>query len=167
MEEQSSDKAERAFYWIVGILQNRKIPFQISGGLAAKVYGSPRPLKDIDIEVSEGCLAEIAELVKPYITFGPAHIKDAGWDLDILEVAYKGQLIDIGGAEHVRICDIRDGIWKDSPADISTAEQHEIFGITVPVTEPVFLAAYKEMLKGDHQKVDVEAVRQFIDRRHQ
>ncbi|HLC94380.1 MAG TPA: hypothetical protein VJH96_02335 [Patescibacteria group bacterium] len=40
---------KKAFRWIVGILQTYKIPFQITGGFAARFYGANRPLYDIDI----------------------------------------------------------------------------------------------------------------------
>jgi len=37
---------EAAFRWIVDILQQKKIPFQITGGFAAHIYGAQRPIKE-------------------------------------------------------------------------------------------------------------------------
>ena len=39
-----------ALFWIVKILKKHKIPFHISGGFAAKLYGVKRDLADIDID---------------------------------------------------------------------------------------------------------------------
>lgn len=44
-------KASQALRWIVAILEENRIPFQVTGGLTARVYGSHRPLNDIDLDV--------------------------------------------------------------------------------------------------------------------
>jgi len=43
------EKTLNALNWIVGILTKHRIPYRIGGGLAAHVYGSPRPVNDIDL----------------------------------------------------------------------------------------------------------------------
>lgn len=42
--------------WIVGLLRDKEIPFQICGGLAAKGYGAERELYDINLFVPGGTL---------------------------------------------------------------------------------------------------------------
>ena len=37
--------------WIVEILNRNHIPYQLVGGLAAKIYGSARDINDIDIDI--------------------------------------------------------------------------------------------------------------------
>ena len=64
---------EAALRWIVRILQEGNIPFQITGGFAARMYGSMRALADIDIDVAGNRLNELAELVKEYSKYGLQH----------------------------------------------------------------------------------------------
>lgn len=47
------EKTINALKWIIKILNSKNIPYQISGGFAAKMYGSIRPLNDIDIDIPE------------------------------------------------------------------------------------------------------------------
>ena len=47
------EKTVDALRWIVGILEKKNILYQISGGFAAKLYGSSRPLNDIDIDIHQ------------------------------------------------------------------------------------------------------------------
>ncbi|MFZ2522802.1 MAG: hypothetical protein WAW92_00245 [Minisyncoccia bacterium] len=42
---------EGALRWIVNILESKSIQFQVTGGFAAKLYGSQRELADIDIDI--------------------------------------------------------------------------------------------------------------------
>lgn len=62
---------EKAFKWIVGILEKHDVPFQVTGGLAARVYGSTRALNDIDIDISDDDLDKIFPDVEEHIIFGP------------------------------------------------------------------------------------------------
>ncbi len=148
----------KTFNWIITILQNKHIPFAISGGLAAKSYGSPRQLNDIDIDVHDVDLEKLVEEVKPYITFGPARYKNERWDLQLIKLCHEGQDIDIGGCDNLKICDARTGIWEPCPTDFTDVTYRDIFGIIVPVTPKAELIAYKSMLQGDHQKIDIDAV---------
>lgn len=74
--DKKTTNAKKAFRWIVNILKKQKIPFQITGGLAAQVYGSKRRLNDIDIEIPENRFNDILPDVKKYIDFGPAQYID-------------------------------------------------------------------------------------------
>ena len=92
-----------AFKWIVDILRENHIPFQISGGLAAKMYGSKRRLYDIDVDIPDHLLRRLVSRVKPYVIFGPARFKDECWNLKLMTLKYHGQLIDISGAKKAKI----------------------------------------------------------------
>lgn len=132
------NNTEEAFHWIIGVLKKHDIPFQITGGLAAKSYGSPRPLNDFE---------------------------DERWDILLMTLEYKDQEIDIDGGYGIKICDARTGKWVPVPTDFSRYEEREIFGIKVPVILRQDLAQYKRMLVGEHQKVDIQAVEASLKRK--
>ncbi len=149
---------KEAFHWIIGILRRHDIPFQISGGLAAKSYGSPRPLKDFDIDVPDERLKEIVPLVKKYIVREPTRVRDKKWNIFFMRLEYKGQQIDIGGGYSIKIFNDRTGKWVPVTTDFSHYEEREIFGIKVPVIPREKLLRYKRLLTREHQKIDVQAL---------
>ncbi len=153
---------EKSFQWIVNILQKHNVPFVVTGGLAAKSYGSPRPLNDIDIDIHDNDFAKIIDDIRPYLTFGPAVLVDERWDTMLATLNYEGQDIDLSGGDTLKICDARTGEWKLNKTDFSNVEHKDIFGITVPVAIREDLIAYKSMLEGDHQLVDIQAMKDSI-----
>lgn len=148
---------DKAFHWIIDILERRQIPYKISGGLAARLHGAQRELADIDIEVSDADVAKIAEEVKPFIVFGPTRYKDENWDLELMTLEYEGQEIDIAGIEAM-IFDQKTKGWVACPGDLTTIEVKEAFGRRVPVESLQTLIFYKSMLG---REVDLEDVSQL------
>ena len=157
----ASKKTERAFHWIIGILKKHNIPFQISGGFSAKIYGSRRPVHDIDIDLPENRFKELVPEVKRYIIFGPTKYKNDAWDLYLMTLNYHGQLIDIGGALNEKVCDIRNNKWRRIPTNFKTAMEMVVFGEKVPVIHPKELIEYKSYLCR-HQVEDIKAAKKFI-----
>ena len=149
---------EKTFCWIVEILNKNNISFVVTGGLAAKSYGSRRTLNDIDIDIPDNALETVASEVKPYIIFGPSHFKDKKWDLMLMTLNHNGQEIDLSGGDTLKIRHPETGEWRKSPTNFLDFEKREIFGVTVPVITKMDLVEYKSMLDGNHQKVDIEAV---------
>ena len=152
------EKSETAFLWIINLLQKYQIPFVITGGLAAKSYGSPRLLNDIDIDIPDDKFPSIIEELKLYIIFGPERYKDERWDVMLMTLNYYGQEIDISGGDTLKICDARTGRWADCPTDFKNATLNKIFGTAVPVIQRSDLINYKNMLVGEHQKIDIRAI---------
>ena len=87
--------------WIVSILSG--IDYQITGGLAANLYGSGREVYDIDIEVSNVDVDRIGDLCREYIIWGPDRFVDDNFDLYLMTLDYGGQLIDICGTDEMYI----------------------------------------------------------------
>ena len=149
---------EKALLWIVSILNNKKIPFQISGGFAAKIYKSPRELNDIDIDILDENFPDIFEDVKQYIIYGPENYKDEKWDALLMTLNYEGQDIDITGTTNGKISNKDKSVWLQYPCDFNKVIYKEVFGITVPVIPKEDLINYKRELDGEHQLIDIEAI---------
>lgn len=154
----SETKIKNALVWITGILNSKEIPFQISGGLAAKIYGSPRPLNDIDIDISEGNFPDIYEEVRPYIIYGPDRYRDEKWDCYLMTLNYFGQEIDICGAKNTKITTKNRKSWIPLLSDLKDVSYENYLGIMVPVMPKKKLVDYKSQLDGDHQEVDINSI---------
>src|SRR4030042_2802208 len=137
---------QEAFRWIVAILRKHKIPFQISGGLAARLYGSRRKLADIDIDVPKKAFPKILPDVSRYVIFGPARYKDPNWDLNMITLRYRGQEIALCGIEGAKIFYKRLKKWVLYRADLSKVIRKKIYGLSVPVIPKRELIDYKTKL---------------------
>ena len=145
-----------ALEWIVGILKTNKTPFQVDGGLAAKIYGSNRPLADIDLVVPNDAIYVIEPTVREYIKFGPARYKDDQWDLLLMSLRYMDQDIDISGADEAKIFDKNKNEWTETEIDFNNSEIVEIFGMHLPVIPKKQLINEKSELS---RPVDIEDIR--------
>jgi hypothetical protein len=155
---QDEIKIKSALVWITNILNSKKIPFQISGGLAAKIYGSPRPLNDIDIDIFEENFINIYKDVKPYIIYGPDQYKDEKWDCYLMTLNYFGQEIDICALNNTKITTKDNKTWIPLFSDLKNINYQEYLGIVIPVIPKQELIYYKSQLNGDHQLIDINAI---------
>lgn len=142
----------KAFAWVVGLLRKNRIRFRVSGGLAARIYGSRRPLKDIDIEVQDTDVWRILPCVKNQIIFGPKRYVDKSFDLLLLTLRRGGQEIDIFGCESQRLFCKESKKWVRSPTGVSCAVRKKAFGLVVPVITKKALVGYKGIIG---RRVDV------------
>lgn len=152
-----NENQKESLEWIISIFEKHNIPFQIAGGLAAKIYGSTRSLNDIDIDVPQARIAEILDDVKEFITYGPIRHIDEKWDVYILALERNRQEFDISGGEDARIFDDTTQTWKTFPTDVEHPNWVEYEGMKLPVMHREELAKYKSFLNGDHQKEDIRA----------
>ncbi len=153
----------KTFQWIISLLRRYQVPFVVTGGLAAKAYGSPRALNDIDLDIPASAFARVAPEVAAYAVFGPARYVDKRWDLPLITLDHHGQEVDIGAGDATKIFD--GTAWVDIPFGVEDARPMDLFGLTVPVIAPARLIAYKSLLDGDHQQVDIRAAQEFLKSR--
>lgn len=156
------NKLLKALHWIVGILNKHKIQYNISGGFSAHLYGSNRPVNDIDIDIPEDDFEKIYDDVKAYIILGPENYKDERWDLKLMTLNYFDQEIDIGGAFKQKIFDDISQKWINLPTNFSKSKKINVDGIELNIIDPHDLVNYKKLLSGEHQKIDIKAVQEFI-----
>ena len=147
-----------ALVWIVGLLHDLKIPFEIDGGFAAAFYGSKRELADIDINVPAERLGEITERVKDYLTFGPDWYRDEQWDLYMISLNYAGQNIDIGALGQMKYYDKGEDKWKEISSDMNDCRTVEYEGMNLPLVNEIKLMIYKQGLQRGVDKKDLHSM---------
>ena len=149
------EDTERAFHWILDILAKHRVPYQVTGGMAAKIYGSNRPLLDIDIDIPEDRFAEIVVDLQPYIQLGPKMWRGEGFKVYLITLRYKGQDIDIGGAYRTQIWNRAEKRWVPCTTDLNRYSMKLVLGRRVRVIRKDDLIAYKSMLDRRVDRVDL------------
>ena len=144
--------------WITDILKELNVPYQITGGLAARAYGATRDLWDIDIDIPEDKFEIVKEKVSEFIIFGPSRIKEKSWDLLLMTLHHHGQEIDLGGAYQTKIFNQSTGKWHQLFTDFSKSVSIEILGSKVPVIPRNDLLAYKKILARPVDLVDIREI---------
>jgi hypothetical protein len=149
--------SEPALQWIVEILKRRQIPFAVSGGLAARLYGATRPLYDIDIDIPNVSLIELSSdpEITPFITFGPERVKDEEWDLLLCTLVFKDQSIDLSGADDCRLYNHASGEWIDYPTNLNSVTTVKYIGLQLPLITKQALIDYKKHLARETDLIDV------------
>lgn len=149
---------ESAFKWIIDLLKSNNIPFQISGGFAARLYGSTRPLFDIDIDIPDNSFDKLIPFVQDYIVYGPERLRDECWDLLLMTLKYENQEIDISGSETIRLFNRETKKWGPYVEDLDDIEVKEVYGEKVPVIKKEYLIAYKNVIRRPTDLEDVEMI---------
>ena len=158
---ESIKKALEALHWIIGLLEKYEIQYQIAGGFAAKLYGSPRSLNDIDIDIPDNSFSAILSEITPYIIYGPARYKDGKWDCQLITLNYKGQEIDLTGSDTLKISNKDRTKWIPLKTS-SRSLKIRVDGIDLNVIHPQDLIDYKKELDGEHQLEDIKAAQEYL-----
>ncbi|MEM0154559.1 MAG: hypothetical protein QW814_01845 [Methanothrix sp.] len=155
-----------ALKWIVQILESKDVKFNISGGFAAKIYGSHRRLADIDIDVKQTDIKRLLPSISKYIVYGPSKYVDKHWDIPIIvTLRYKGQTIDIFGADRVKIYDASAKSWVSYPYSRNNKKKL-VFGIAIPVIDKGVLIAYKSKLLRGVDRSDINELSPGTTHKH-
>lgn len=132
--------------WITDILNQLNIPYQVVGGLAAKCYGSTRPLHDIDFYVPSEGISKLEHELEDYLIFGPEHHQDENWDLVFMKLCYNGQQIEFGDADNTKYFDSQSQTWVREDINFKESNLVEFEGMELPVMPKQNLLAYKQRL---------------------
>lgn len=155
-------ETEKALRWILGVLEKHKSRYLITGGFAARLYGSKRGLADIDIEVPHDKFPNIIADVRPYIFLGPERFQDKNWDLVYAKLEYAGQKIDICDGDSLKIIDDKTGRIVINGLDFSAPATKVVFGIRVSVIPKEILIRYKSVLDRDVDRADIAQISRQI-----
>ncbi len=165
MEIKLEKKVMQGLEWITKILDKNKIPYKIGGGFAAKVYGSPRGVNDIDISLSGKYFDIIVPEVFDYITAGPKHYLNEKWDCNTLSVNYNGQDIDMTDVDTLKMTDLKLTKWINvKESRLFDGIITNINGVVVSIMDPRDLISYKKELGGEYQLIDIESIQKYLDK---
>ncbi|UCG95672.1 MAG: hypothetical protein JSV92_01320 [archaeon] len=146
--------AGEAFRWIVGILRKQKIPFQVTGGLAARIYGSKRALADIDIAVPDRFIPKILPHVKKHFVSGPRRYRGKSFNVLLLTLKHSGQRIEISGCETEKLFWRKKRKWIGGNTNLSKAVQKKVYNLVVPTVRKRDLIEYKNKIAREVDKLD-------------
>jgi hypothetical protein len=154
-----SDKISQALSWIVTLLNDHQVQYQIVGGLAAQAYGARRPLVDVDLYMAFDQAQAALETMKPYLTRPPAPHRSAAWDLVFLALEYEGMLIEIGdSATDPRFYNRVDQRWEAQLIDYTASQIVTLYGVEVAVMPKTELLRYKAMLDREVDHLDLQQI---------
>jgi hypothetical protein len=158
------EKTVKALGWIAAILNKHNVPYRIGGGFAAHVYGSSRPVNDIDITLPGKYFAAVLPEISEYITWGPKQFSGEKWEGYGLTLNYYGQEIDITDIDILRMSNLALTDWFQTKDVFRTYEpiMMNVYEIDIVVIDPRDLIAYKKHMDGGHQQADVKAVEKYI-----
>lgn len=148
---------KEALQWIVPIFERHGVRYQLSGGLAARLYGSPRALNNVDFDIETGGFDRILPSVESRIVSGPGHFETAQWSNFLLILDYSGIHINIVESS-TKIFDREKSVWTEWPVDFDRSTQLELLGQTLLAIPRERLVAYKRVLGREHDRVDIAAL---------
>lgn len=160
----SKNKIQDALDWIIPILKNRGIKFHITGGFAAHLYGANRAINDIDIDIPYEAFDDLMPDIKEYISQDLIRYQDSHWDMFLVTLDYKGQIIDLSGDRDAFIFNHRTQTKDSLKMNFGLAIIINRYGHALPVQNPHDLIEYKEKIiyeEAKHQ-ADASAVRQYL-----
>ncbi len=150
-------KIKEAFEWIITILVKHNVPYRVSGGFASRLYGSTRPLRDIDIEIPDSKFKEILPDIREFILEGPKRFIDKQMKTYGLVMKYHGQIIELSGTETEVLFDVHKKKWVHNKIDLLKITRKRVYGKIVNVIRKEDLLSYKKMIRS--RQVDLQDIK--------
>lgn len=147
-----------ALQWIVSLVEEHHIEYQIVGGLAAKAYGASRELWDIDLYFPGRDFEKACQLARDHLVWGPEHYVDDNWDIEFAKFLYSGQKIEMGNSDTARRFDSERGLWVDENIDYQDDRKVEFLGVSFRAIRLEKLIEYKRKLDRDVDRIDIQEI---------
>jgi hypothetical protein len=156
------DRLAEALRWLLLLLNEHGGLYHITGGFAAHLYGSKRPVNDIDIDLPRATLAKLAPQVAEFAIYGPGRYRDTTWDIYLMTLKRHGQVIDLTAIEDARLANKETGEWDALVMHLDDVEMVPYAGLLLPVQNRRDLISYKSKIAYDEHKhlEDVAAVQE-------
>ncbi|MFA6208376.1 MAG: hypothetical protein WCT03_05750 [Candidatus Obscuribacterales bacterium] len=138
---------------LVTLLNEHKVPYQFTGGLAGNIHGSKWPLHDIDLEMPRAHIELVAYLLRQHIVTPLRFYQDDEFQLVMLDLKIDEIEVDINQIEAQQIC--HKGQWVPHVVDIKKAQLMPFHGLKVSVQPLDQLIAYKTILGRDKDVADL------------
>lgn len=152
-------KSQDALAWVVEVFNRTHVLYQVVGGLAARAYGATRPLIDLDFYIP---LREVWPMLLPevsrFVTWGPAHYRNAHWDITFVKLTYAGQAIEFGDSTDAFFFDPVSKEWTRQVITYEQSEWREVLGVQVPVMPRLELIQYKQRLGRPVDLLDLQEI---------
>lgn len=153
-----SENHLKALKFVVFTLEKHEIAYQVTGGLAGNIYGSEWPLHDIDIEVSQKDIEQVASLFKPHVIRPLARFVDEEFDLMLVTLRVNDVEIDINQAEDAFLV-TKNGQRVKFDTDLCKAIEKPFLDLTVWVQPLEDIIRYKELLGRNEDVRDLRGLR--------
>jgi len=140
---------------LVGFLDDARVPYAVSGGLAGNLAGSQWPLHDIDVDVPAAALPLLAQHYAPWILSGPGAYEDEEFALQLLQLRLPEVGIDIAAAESIVLRDPQ-GRLHSWPSDLASFELRTLGPLSVRVHPLSSIRAYKRMIDRTADLADLD-----------
>jgi hypothetical protein len=157
LHDEKTQIVRHCLSWIIPIFDKHQVPYQIVGGLAARLHGAHRPLFDLDFyaDMSAPGFSGMQREIQRKIVWGPTHFKDENWDITFLKMDFDGQRIEIGDSNGARFFNRQTREWVSQAIDYADAEVVVLFGLALRVMRKERLISYKKMLGRQVDLTDV------------
>lgn len=159
-------RIKAALDWILPMLREKQIPFHVTGGFAAHLFGATRPVNDIDIDLPSHAIEAFGEAVGSFVESPPQRYEDATWKMFGVTLNFEGQLIDLTTDDEPRVHNKTTGNWDPLEMRFDDVVWIHAYGHDIPVQNPRDLMSYKLKIRYDEEKhlSDAAAVAEYIAR---
>lgn len=145
-------------------LDSLGVEYQLSGGAAARFYGSPRPVNDLDFELEDKDLRRATDLLvakgaRLVQEVGP--YEDSSWQVNLSILEWDGQTIELVGCKEARIWDQAGSEWRNFANNPRKAQWRRFGGSLIRIISLHDLISYKSILR---RPVDLEDLEELTGR---
>ena len=152
------EKVDKALHWIMSILENEGISYQIVGGMAAYIHGGKRPIADIDLYIRQSDADTLLNRVEPYISKPLKRYVEGAWNLEYFQLIYQQQKIEVGLSPGAKIWDKTSQQWVDQTIVFSDSVIGFYHNLEVPVMPRDTLIKYKSILGREVDLIDIAEI---------